>query len=130
MGKIVILGLILGMFLEASEFKKLKNGDIYDSKTELRWLSTTGSKRTWQKAKAYCEDYAMRLPNLYELKSLVDYEESPAIRTGLIDIKTDGWYWTATPYGTSSAWVVGFGNGYGNWSNHTYTNYVLCVSGQ
>ena len=131
----IVVGLMVVGLVNASEFK-IKGSMIYDEKTELSWQKKPSSKKmTWLDAKNYCESMELRMPNLYELKSLVDYAKyNPAIRTDLIDIETDDYYWTSSPYvGKSdnpSAWLVYFYSGDDYWSNKTYTLYVLCVSGQ
>ena len=135
MKKLIILALIAGNLLYAEDFEE-DGSLIYDSKTELSWQKKPSTKKMqWQEAKTHCEDLELRLPNLYELKSLVDYGKyNPAIRTSLIDIKTDDWYWSSSIYkgksDSSSAWNVHFENGHGYSYFQTSTNYVLCVRGQ
>ena len=135
MNKIVVVTLMFITLLNADSFEK-KGSMVYDSKTELSWERNPSSKKmNWEKAIQHCKSLELRLPNLYELKSLVDYTKyEPAIRTDLINIKTDDWYWTSSSYvGESSkpsAWGVYFGNGSDSWGNKTGTDYVLCVSGQ
>jgi len=133
--KLIILALIAGNLLYAEDFEE-DGSLIYDSKTELSWQKKPSTKKMqWQEAKNYCEDLELRLPNLYELKSLVDYGKyNPAIRTSLIDIQTDDWYWSSSIYkgksDSSSAWGVNFKNGFDFWGSQTNTYSVLCVSGQ
>ena len=133
MKKIVML-MWLSVGLICAEDFEVRGSMVYDAKTELLWQKRPSTKKMkWQEAKAYCKSLELRLPNLYELKSLVDYAEyNPAIRTKLIEVKTDDWYWSSSEYkgDSSSAWAVYFGNGYDGWSNKTRTYYVLCVSGQ
>jgi hypothetical protein len=135
MKKLILLGLLLGNGLYAEDFEQ-RGSMIYDAKTELSWEANPSSQlMNWEDAKKHCEDLELRLPNLYELKSLVDYTKyNPAIRTSLIDIKTDDWYWSSSPYlgkkDSSSAWHVDFYNGPDSWDRTTNTYYVLCVSGQ
>jgi len=135
MNKIVVATLMFITLLNADSFEK-KGSMVYDSKTKLSWERNPSSKKmNWQEAVQHCKSLELRLPNLYELKSLVDHTKyEPAIRTDLINIKTDGWYWTSSSYvGESSkpsAWLVSFGNGNVNWIRKTNTYYVLCVSGQ
>lgn len=131
MPKSIMLVLLMLSLVQGDEFEQ-KGSLVYDSRTELSWVAKpTTRTMPWQEAKSYCKALGMRLPNLYELKSLVDYSrEEKAIRTDLIEIQTNDWYWTATPYDTSSAWVVYFDNGYDSTSLHTHTGCILCVSGQ
>jgi len=136
MKKLILLGLLLGSGLYAEDFEQ-RGSMIYDAKTELSWEANPSSQlMNWKDAKKHCEDLELRLPNLYELKSLVDYKKyNPAIRTSLIHIKTDNYYWSSSEdvdpsNKKKSAWSVYFGNGVGHWYLTTRTFYVLCVSGQ
>ena len=135
MKKLILLGLLLGNGLYAEVFEQ-KGSMIYDAKTELSWEANPSSQlMNWEDAKKHCEDLELRLPNLYELKSLVDYKKyNPALRTSLIHIKTDDYYWSSSPYlgkkDSSSAWRVSFKDGNDGWNGKTDTGYVLCVSGQ
>jgi len=135
MNKMIVVNLMLMSLLHAGGFEK-KGSMVYDSKTELSWeLNPSSEKMNWHEAVKHCENLELRLPNLYELKSLVDYTKyDPAIGTNLINIKTDDYYWTSSSYvGKSdnpSAWLVYFDDGDDNWYYKTGTSYVLCVSGQ
>jgi len=136
MKKLILLGLLLGNGLYAEVFEQ-KGSMIYDAKTELSWEANPSSQlMNWEDAKKHCEDLELRLPNLYELKSLVDYKKyNPAIRTSLIHIKTDNYYWSSSEdidpsNKKKSAWDVDFKDGDDHWYLKTSTNYVLCVSGQ
>ena len=136
MKKLILLGLLLGNGLYAEDFEQ-RGSMIYDAKTELSWEANPSSQlMNWEDAKKHCEDLELRLPNLYELKSLVDYKKyNPAIRTSLIHIKTDNYYWSSSEdvdpsNKKKSTWSVGFLNGNDLWSSTTFTHYVLCVSGQ
>ena len=131
--KIVLVAVVLLTLLSADGFE-VHGSLIYDSKTELSWEAKPSStKMKWKEAVEYCERLELRLPNLYELKSLVDYKKyNPAIRTNLIDIRTDDYYWSSSVYtnDSSRAWRVYFYYGNDYWGNKTRTHYVLCVSGQ
>jgi len=117
------------------------NGDmVYDAKTKLYWQKApSGEKFNFSDAIAYCEGLECgsqsdwRTPNLYELKSLVDYSQyKPAIATSLIAIKTDDWYWSSSKdvSDDTGAWVVNFSNGNDFWDDQSNTNYALCVRGE
>jgi len=75
-----------------------------DNETKLYWQSRPTTKKfSWRDAIKYCRNLNYggysdwRLPNIDELKSLVDYNRyNPAIATTLIDIKTDDWYWSSS----------------------------------
>ena len=136
----MMLGLFLFVGCEVDKTQRTTNtfekkgSMVYDHETKLSWESNPSSnKMKWTEAKAYCRSLELRLPNLYELKSLVDYKKyDPAIRTNLISIKTDDSYWTSSVYknDSSNAWHVRFRNGLDSWHSKILTYYVLCVSGQ
>lgn len=88
-----------------SKFKKsIENGDIIvkDSTTGLIWQGTVEDKDlTWDEALVYCENliYAgyndWRLPNVNELETLLDFEESEEPFSAFPDIP--GWrFWSST----------------------------------
>jgi hypothetical protein len=90
---LILIGLIVPNILWADRFSK--DGEIvYDSKTKLSWQSKPNSKQfNWNSAKSYCSNLTYggksdwRLPNIDELKSLVDYNKyDPAIATNLKQI--------------------------------------------
>ena len=149
MKRIVIImgfvGLLLPNILFADRFN-LQDKVVYDNKTKLIWQSSpTTKKYEWSDgifsigAKQYCKNLNYggysdwRLPNLYELKSLVDYQKyNPAIATNLINIKTDDYYWSSSydVDNSSGAWGVYFKDGLDFWSGKSDSNYgVLCVRG-
>ncbi len=115
-----------------------KNGDlVYDSKIELTWQSSPSSQKfNWSDAQNYCHNLSYggqsdwRLPNIYELKSLVDYTKyNPAIATTLINIDTNSYYWSSSKDvdDSSDAWVVNFKTGGDLWRNKSDKDLALCV---
>ena len=116
------------------------NGDavVVDNNTRLMWQqSDDGVERTWQEAKDYCEnlEYAgyfdWRLPEVFELRTLVDYSipsPGPTIDTSVFSCMSSN-YWSATLVARTAdwAWFVRFGNSYGNRGPTTYAYYVRCV---
>lgn len=128
----ILIGLIVPNFLLAQRFSQ--NGEIvYDSKTQLYWQSNPSTKKfTWDEAKDYCQNLTYggkidwRLPNLYELKSLMDYKKY--IVTNRIKIKTYNWYWTSsvTDNDNSIPWGVDFNRGDG-WYHKSRRSYALCM---
>ncbi len=113
------------------------NNCVSDKLTGLMWVrdlntviikgSTNGISTTWQNAlgsvkqandnSVYCGYTDWRLPNLNELKSLVNYaKSSPAVwlnTEGFANVRANS-YWSSTSYApnTSYAWYVYFD--YGN----------------
>ena len=115
------------------------NGDdtVSDSKTGLMWqLTVSASTYTWANANAYCDALTLeakkdwRLPTQFELESLVDFAKTSAPTIPAVFSGTPSFYhWSATPYqgGSSSAWNVGFSNGYSD-NNLVALNFrVRCV---
>ena len=142
---------LLGIFSTLSADVISKNGIAKDSVTGLMWQDepitevekTALYKKTnrskagdWNYAKTYCENLTLsgfsdwRLPNIYELITLLDNTKSstPIIINGIENISSF-YYWSSTTYasGSSYAWDVDFG--YGNALSDYKTNisYVRCV---
>lgn len=109
---------------------------VIDQGTGLEWQkSDTSPLHTWQNALGYCEELSLdaktdwRLPNIRELKSLVDYSRYyPAIDPDIPCQSAS--YWSATTVAGdahSSAWSVFFGNGDDIWQAKTSSYQVRCV---
>lgn len=142
---------LLGIFSTLSAGVISKNGIAKDSVTGLMWQDepitevekTALYKKTnrskagdWNYAKTYCENLTLsgfsdwRLPNIYELTTLLDNTKSstPIIIDGIENISSF-YYWSSTTNASvpSGAWVVYFGNGNDAWDNKASSNYVRCV---
>ncbi len=130
-----ILLIMIGLSLLQADF--IKTGDVVkDTVSKLEWQDNEiGSQTTWQGAIDRCEELVLdghndwRLPNINELKSLIDRSKSnPAIVEGFKNTSSD-YYWSSTTYEDtkSSAWVVDFS--YGNVGNYNKddNSYVRCV---
>jgi hypothetical protein len=123
---------------------------VTDNITKLEWqgcaaglsgdVCATGSAstKTWSDALASCNSLNWgghndwRLPDRYELQSLVNYNTyNPAIDTTAFPGTPSNWFWTSASYAynTSNAWYVDFS--YGDVNNNSKTNnyYVRCVRG-
>jgi len=107
-------------------------------KTDLQWQKNSSKAlHTWQNALAYCENLSLdqqqdwRLPNIRELKSLLDYNRYyPAADPALSALNAV--YWSSTTAATeehSSAWAVFFGNGDDLWKEKVESYNVRCVRG-
>ncbi|MCX5870105.1 MAG: DUF1566 domain-containing protein [Deltaproteobacteria bacterium] len=112
---------------------------VIDTATGLEWQRTDdGTIRTWINALAYCEASALdgksdwRLPNIRELKSIVDYSRTvPAIDPAFIKC-TNSDYWSATTStkGLGGAWAVLFASGVSDVTGKdNEPSYVRCVRG-
>jgi len=117
-----------------------RSGDIVTDNTRgLMWqddAAAVSTYLTWQGAIDHCEALTLggytdwRLPNIRELKSIVDRSKSTApIIYSAFQNATSNDYWSATTYagGTSAAGVVDFNYGYDFWGAKSASNYVRCV---
>ena len=131
----IILLIMIGLSLLKAEF--LKNGDIVkDSVSKLEWQdNAVGSTMAWEDAITHCEELSLgghsdwRLPNVNELKSIVDRSKDyPAIVNGFENTSSNT-YWSSTTieYDKDYAWVVYFGNGYVDYGSKGSNYYVRCV---
>jgi|GEM_PF-1304373 len=116
------------------------DGTVSDADTNLMWQQQNdGTERTWQAALAYCEDLTLggyedwRLPNIRELKSILDYTHfNPAIDMSYFPNTVSSSYWSSTTnvYLTDGAWSQRFDDGSGAYTNgKSGSCYVRCVRG-
>ncbi len=143
MKKSILLSLALVGVLSADCVRDNAKEVVTCNKTKLMWQDNAdvGSvSKTWRDAIKYCEDeignngiYAgyddWRLPNIKELKSIVDKSKySPALKEGFTQ-KSTNYFWSSTTDAsyTSNAWNVNLGDGSANWSYKSYTYSVRCV---
>jgi hypothetical protein len=128
------------------------NGTVTDSATGLIWQKcsaglgttlgncSTGSisTTTWKNAITYCEGLTLggrsdwRLPNVSELRSIMDYTKSPrsAIDYSAFPDTQFSYYWSSSTYAqdTNTAWYV-HSYGWVHYYGKTYNNYVRCITG-
>jgi hypothetical protein len=105
----------------------IANGEVADNYTSLVWQQDhSGGAATldWDQANAYCQSLALngqtwRLPSLNEIASIVDDvptgDVSPAVDHATFPTTSpDLQYWSASPYGTSTAerWTLNFKDGF------------------
>jgi flagellar biosynthesis GTPase FlhF len=112
--------------------------DVFvDKKTNLMWEKERGNSFTWQNAMKYCENLELsgysnwRLPSLDETNSLLTNT-----------MQSQGWYvkneisqflpsctWISIKYNKNSSlsWIVGFEDGFDDWSYQTNGDFVVCV---
>ncbi len=132
------------------------NGTVTDSGTGLVWqkcsagLGTTlgncstgiTSLYSWSSAISYCEGLTLgsrsdwRLPNINELRSIVDYgsSTSPSINTTIFPNTQSNYYWSSSSYALAwgQAYSVIFTNGaviYRYTEGAFYQYCVRCVTG-
>ena len=115
------------------------DGTATEVSTGLMWQQAEGAKEmTWDAAISYCEKLSLagyadwRLPNLKELRSIIDHSEyAPSIDTTYFPNTVSSYYWSSTTVAnhTNSAWLVDFLYGVGYWRNKSYDLYVRAVRG-
>jgi hypothetical protein len=117
------------------------NGTITDNSTGLIWQKQDDAvTRNWALALTYCNTNAAglpgtgwRLPNVYELYTLVDFgvAAAPFINLTYFPATQSNVYWSSTsrPGSFTVALLVSFGNGNANGGTKTSTFYVRCVRG-
>ena len=134
MRKIVLI-MALALCLSAGE-----QGIVLDNKTGLAWQDDYSDnageikKATWQDALIYCHELHLgdrsdwRLPNIKELRSIVDRSRfDPAIDSVFTNI-TSNFYWSSTS-DFSFAWSVRFFCGYSLLFGKGGEGFVRCVRG-
>ncbi len=121
-----------------ADFSRSSEGVVTDSVTNLQWQDDYIKLANWRDAIAYCNELSLdgggwRVPNKNELLSIVDYTKYNPVIDSSFQNTTSGYYWSSTTHAnySSSAWVVGFRNGFSNYNNKAYNSYVRCArSGQ
>ena len=136
--------------LSTEDFEDNNDDTITDKTTGLMWtkdtadingddLVTDADTVNWNGALQYCEDLDFagysdwRLPNIKELRSIVDYSSSssnnPAVNLSFFpDIEKKA-YWSSTGLAENqnSSWNITFHNGDDRDSRKTFPSYVLAV---
>ena len=119
-----------GAFTEATVSGKVI---VTDTVTGLIWTKEYSGTVIWQNALAYCENLSYagytdwRLPNIDELKTLIDDTiYSPASTfPGMLS----EYFWSSSSHAhyTTPAWRVDFSYGYVNYSSKANTYCARCV---
>jgi hypothetical protein len=150
--------IIAGTLYSGTRFTDNGNGTISDTATGLIWtkcsLNTVGAvpatdtttnctnygNGMWPDALQACEnlDFAgrtnWRLPNINELKSIIDYKTSspPFIDKSYFPGATSAGYWSSTTFAFNSvnAWIVIFGTALTQYSGKSNYFLVRCVATQ
>jgi hypothetical protein len=110
---------------------------VNDLTNNLMWQDDEDVRtvqKNWQGAMDYCQNLNLaghsdwRLPNLEELKTIVDKNNDPAIKSEFKNT-TSYSYWSSTPGagGSYGAWVVYFSGGGEDSDNEYNYNTVRCV---
>jgi hypothetical protein len=123
----------------ANSFNDNGDGTVTDNVTGLMWQQEDDdTERTWEQAISYCEALSLstysdwRLPNIKEVRSIVDSEQfGPAIDSTAFPNTISYVYWSSTTAANSpiGAWGVHFGDGGVDGSNKANYSYVRCLRG-
>ncbi|OGW04063.1 MAG: hypothetical protein A2Z59_11275 [Nitrospinae bacterium RIFCSPLOWO2_02_39_17] len=113
----------------------VNNGTVVDTDTDLMWQQGENNKMNWDSAIAYCKNLSLagyndwRLPNIEELKSLIDVKKNPKINKTHFPNAYSSYYWssTADTGNSSNAWYVNFVNGNVDYYGKSWYYYVRCV---
>ena len=102
----------------------------------LMWQDNKSAKsvvKDWQGAINYCQNLNLggytnwRLPNINELRSLVDQNNNPTIKSEFKNAVANT-YWSSTQFNfTSEAWFVNFYNNDDGTEDEGLNHYVRCV---
>lgn len=115
----------------APSFTDNGDGTVIDLNTGLIWQQQDGgASGTWQEALDYCNTLNLagyadwRLPNIKELRSIVDSSTFPAINTAYFKGTeySYGGYWSST-----IVWGVGFTDGAAGQGSPELSGYARCV---
>lgn len=140
MKKSILFILILSGILSASCSRNSKDNTVSCSNTNLMWQDNAdvrdkALKKTWENAITYCRDltfadyYNWRLPNIRELKTIIDRtKHGLTIKDGFVN-SIDDFYWSSTTSHneTTKAWFVYFNNSNAGSDFKTQELYVRCV---
>ena len=142
MKKIFLLSIMITT-LSLASFIRTADKIVIDSNTTLQWqddeLENGETSLTWEQAIDHCEAMALgnyqdwRLPNIKELKSIIDRTTvNPAIykdTNEFVWANSGNPYWSSTTFNSNFtyAWAVFFNNGNAADVAKTDTRFVRCV---
>ncbi len=114
-----------------------RKGDIViDKKKNLMWQDNSSAKsvkRDWSGAKRYCQNLSLggysdwRLPDYYELLSIVDYDRHHPAIVSLFKNTNSGGYCSSSIYDGSSSYFVFFDKGSASAEGKKLEAYIRCV---
>jgi len=137
---LIIMSLTL---LVHAELSRDNNGIVIDSSTGLAWQDDYSKnageikKGSWEDALVYCHELSLgdkndwRVPNIRELKSIVDDTKVDSATSVTFDNIDSEKYWTSTTFanGTSYGWTVNFYRGRDSLESKTEQYLIRCVRG-
>ena len=114
-------------------FTRLPDGRVEDRRNGLVWESTADRKRrnlklNHEAARQWCEARGMRLPDLDELYSIVNYNYvKPSVDKTVFGPMHNKYYWSDEEFGDDAAYVVGFAVGSVATGDRRNESYFRCV---
>lgn len=112
-------------------------GTFIDSKTGLVWQDDEDAKsviRDWKEAEGYCNNLTLadkndwRLPLKFELESIIDTDNIPAIKDGFQNVSSTHYWGSPIKIGSTFAWHIYFGEDGGSYyETMDNLNSVRCV---
>jgi len=135
MKKIFLIMMAMSLVVNA-DFSK--SGDIVtDSYSNLEWQDTDdiGTVSSWQGAIDRCEGLTLEmhtdwhLPNINELRSIVDRTQSNPVTVGGFTNTSSNNYWSSSSHILTStkAWFISFNDGTVSYVLKSDSAYVRCV---
>ncbi|EFK97026.1 hypothetical protein LDC_0941 [sediment metagenome] len=117
-----------GLMWQDEPYTMMEIGAFYKNNNQ-------GKAGNWNYALSYCENlvYAgysdWRLPDMDELKSIIDIRKDPSIKAGFKNATIKERYWASSPYLSeeSEEWDLSFGNGRGFSQSKDASNFIRCV---
>ncbi len=135
----MILSLMIALSALYADFSRDDTtGIVTDTQTELLWQDdAAASDMNWTAAITQCEGLSLgshsdwRLPNLNELRSIIDWTRSDPAIDPVFQNTVSAFYWSSTTFGSNpaDAWSINFNDGNQDawWKPNPY--YVRCVRG-
>lgn len=135
--KLILMIVMLSFLAHATQFQRNDaTNTVIDFKNALEWQDDLViSGKTWLEAIDYCQTLSLAsysdwyLPNINELKSLINRKVSDAVFEGFRNVATgETWSSTTSSSITTSAWYVTFSSGsVQKVTAKTSTSAVRCV---
>jgi hypothetical protein len=128
MKKSILSLFILINIANSGDLSRDDNGIVTDSSTSLQWQDNVKLPlKNWIDAIEYCENLSLngnnwRLPNIYEIRSLLDYSKyGPATKEDIFINNTKLLYWSSTTLKSKTATALSIniknGNSYNNYKS-------------
>jgi len=139
MRQIFTIMLLFNLFLYADIIRDNSKEIVTDTTTNLQWQDNIDAKtvtKTWKEAIDYCKALKLggytnwRLPNIKELKSIIDRRYiNPTISKSFKNTNITDFYWSSTTLTSSKyyARTVGFNYGYIKGFGKRIRQYIRCV---